>query len=77
MSKKNIVILTAGENGKLVSNLINENRLIDEFIVKGYLDDDISKHGKIHQEEMVLGNINSWEKYVSRNDTVFTSFFIL
>ena len=70
MKKKDLIILTAGENARLVSNLIKNKRIISNFNVVGYLDDDAKKLGKKYNGVEVLGLMQDWRKF---SNTYFTS----
>jgi len=73
MKKNDIIILTAGENGRLVSSLIKNSRVSNQYNVIGYLDDDVDKIGRTLNGEVVLGSMNEWENFF---DVHFTSPFV-
>ena len=73
MKKNDIIILTAGENGRLVSSLIKNSRVSNRYNVIGYLDDDVDKIGRTLNGEVVLGSMNEWENFF---DVHFTSPFV-
>ena len=61
---KDLIILGAGENGVMVTDIIEKNNQISpEYKIIGYLDDDKSKIGKNIGGYEVLGSMDTWSKY--------------
>ena len=70
MRKNDLIILCAGENANMVSNLINENRITSQYNIIGYLDDETIKIGSKINGVEVLGMLEDWKNFP---ENLFTS----
>jgi FlaA1/EpsC-like NDP-sugar epimerase len=65
MKDNYVLIIGAGDAGRLAIGEINTNSLLKNYVVKGFIDDDKSLRGKIISGSKVIGDIESIPNLVS------------
>ncbi|MDO8503240.1 MAG: nucleoside-diphosphate sugar epimerase/dehydratase [bacterium] len=73
MTKKNAIIVGAGDAGRELLDLFKKQPSLGNFRVIGFIDDDPAKEGKRIKDVRVIGGINNLEEIVEQNlvETVF------